>query len=116
MDIDIREQFLYNALVIDPAEVDIRRLRWNDWNRAHIGRDGHNATPDEVEYVVFSARSIMQTAKQGRVLVLGPTRAARLLAAVLDPEGNGVWYRVSARGASPKERDLYRRERARRTP
>lgn len=100
--------------MIDPKELDLQRLRWDAWNIAHIGRAGHTATPKEVGQVVFSDRSIMQTAKGGRILVLGPTRSRRMLAAVLDPEGSGVWYCVSARSASKKERALYQQEYPRR--
>ena len=102
--------------MIDPKEIDIRRLRWDPWNVAHIGRAGHEATPQEVEHVTFSERSIMQQIKGGRILVLGPTSSGRMLAAVPDPEEEGTWYCVSARTASRKERALYDQEQARRNP
>jgi hypothetical protein len=94
--------------MIDLEEIDIRRLRWDPWNVAHIGRAGHEATPQEVEHVNFSELSIMQQVKGGRILVLGPTSNERILAAVLDPEGEGTWYCARAHTASRKERALYR--------
>jgi uncharacterized DUF497 family protein len=100
--------------MIDPKDIDIHRMRWDAWNVAHIGREGHKATPQEVAQIVFSSKSIMQTAKGGRVLVLGPTSKRRMLVAVLDPEEPGVWYCVSARTASRKERALYQVEYPRR--
>jgi len=47
----------------------------------------------------------------GRLLIIGPTLAARVLAAVLKPEGDpGEYYVVTARPADRKERAVYRRE------
>ena len=102
--------------MIDPKEIDIHRLRWDPLNVGHIAREGHEVTPQEVEYITFSEESIMRYVRGGRILILGPTHNQRILAAVLDPEGEGVWYCVSARSASRKERELYHQERARRNP
>lgn len=82
---------------------------------AHIGRAGHNVTPQEVEEVIFSDQTLIKRSRNGRYLFLGPTGAGRILAAVLDPEGNGVWFCVSARSASQDERKLYRNEMDRRS-
>ncbi len=95
-------------------ELDVRSLRWNAWNIAHIGREGHEATPEEVEQVIYSNQSIAQLQYNERILVLGQTDTGRTLAAVIDPEGEGIWYCVSARSASRKERTLYQQELARR--
>jgi hypothetical protein len=54
-------------------DIEIRHLRWTPWNVAHIGRPGHDVTPEEVEYVVHSLRSLARMGKQGRLLILGPT-------------------------------------------
>lgn len=84
-------------------DADIRSLRWSPWNVQHIARPGHDATPAEVEEVAHSPRSLAQAGKYGRLLIIGPTHAGRMLVAVLDPELNGVWYCVSARTANTKK-------------
>lgn len=87
--------------------ISFRKLRWDEWNIAHIAR--HNVTPDEVEEVCHGD-PVIQTGKKGRKLVLGPTKANRIVLAVLDPEGKGKYYPVTARDASKKERKLYKQE------
>ena len=46
------------------------------------------------------------------MLVIGPTSAGRMLTVVIDPEGDGVYYPVTARPASRRERAVYAREKA----
>lgn len=100
--------------MIDMKSIDVHNLRWNAWNIAHIGREGHDATPEEVEHIVQSDLSIGKLQANGRIFVLGTTQSGRILAAVIDPEREGVWYCVSARTASRKERVFYQQELARR--
>ena len=65
--------------------------------------------------MAFSSRSLARMGKQGRLLILGPTEAGRILAVVLDPEPDGVWFCVSARTANEKsERSAYLQEYLRR--
>jgi uncharacterized DUF497 family protein len=84
----------------------IRRLRWDDWNIAHIAR--HRVTPEEVEQVCHG-HFVLLRGKKGRVIIVGPTHRRRLLAVVLEPEPEeeGVYYPVTARPAARKERRLY---------
>ena len=87
----------------------IRRLVWESWNVAHIAR--HEVVPDEVEEVCHG-NPVVQVGKSGRVLVFGPTRNGRMLTAILDPELDpGVYYPVTARPASRRERSVYVHER-----
>ncbi|MCC7353964.1 MAG: BrnT family toxin [Anaerolineae bacterium] len=83
----------------------IRRLIWDAWNIAHIAR--HDVTPDEVEEVC-QGRALTFTAHKGRILLIGTTAGARTLAIVLEPIRPDVYYIVTARPASRKERRLYR--------
>lgn len=46
---------------------------------------------------------------KGRVMVIGPTKAGRMLAVVLESEGEEAYYPVTARPASRKEHRLYQR-------
>ncbi len=44
------------------------------------------------------------------IYLIGLTRAGRTLAVVLDPEEDAVYYPVTARPASRRERRIYRQE------
>ena len=72
---------------------------------AHVAR--HEVTPAEVEEVCHGPY-IDGEANKGRIILIGPTSSGRMLAAILDPEPEpGVYYPVSARLASRKERRQY---------
>ena len=88
----------------------VRRLIWDPWNIGHIAR--HEVTPEEVEEVCHGD-PVVQVGKQGRSLVFGPTGSGRMLAVVMDPESEetGVYYPVTARPASRRERAIYAGER-----
>jgi uncharacterized DUF497 family protein len=87
---------------------DIRRLRWDDWNVGHIAR--HQVSPEEVEEV-WHSDYIIREAYGGRIVLIGPTSTGRTLAVVLDPEPEeGVYYPVTARPASRRERRQYQQE------
>src|ERR1017187_7759991 len=101
---------VYNRVMLDREKLNIQTLRWTTWNVEHIGRSGHEVTPEEVEEIVFGHRSIVGVAHTGRTMIIGPTKKGRMLVAVISPDGNGVWYCVSARTASAKERRTYREE------
>lgn len=82
----------------------IRRLIWDSWNIPHIAR--HEVMPEEVEATCHGPY-ITMTGYGGRILVLGPTLAGRMLVAVLEPVETGIYYPVTARPASRKERRYY---------
>lgn len=87
-----------------------RRLLFDAWNLEHIGR--HGVTQEEVEEVCHGT-PVVQAGKQGRSLVFGPTTAGRMLTVLLDPEpeaGNDVYYVVTARPASRRERAIWAQE------
>lgn len=66
--------------------------------------------------VVANPNAVVLMSYKDRPLFLGRTHTGRLLVVVLDPEGNGVYYPVSGRPASKKERELYQRLKGRTTP
>lgn len=84
----------------------VRRLIWDAWNIAHIAR--HKVVPEEVEEVCHGTPIVLQTYAD-RLLVIGPAAAGRMLSVVLDSEGrtNGVYYVVTARPASRRERRIF---------
>jgi len=81
--------------------VRVARLRWTLTNAVHIAR--HGVRISEVEEVVAGER-IVEPGRSGRYVLIGPTAAGRMLAVVLEPEGAGVFFPVTARPASRKER------------
>lgn len=84
----------------------VRRLNWDAWNVAHIAR--HGVIPDEAEEA-YHGDPYTDEGKKGRIRLVGPTRAGRMLAMILDPEEEeGVYYPVTARPASRRERELHR--------
>lgn len=87
----------------------IRRLIWDSLNVAHIAR--HKVNPEEVEEICH-IDPVVQRGKKGRSLVFGPTKSGRILTVVLDPEGEGIYYPVTARPASKRERAIYVQEKA----
>ncbi len=83
----------------------VRRLIWDPWNVVHIAR--HRVSPDEVEEVCHGEH-IRRRAYAGRVMLIGPTGAGRMLSVVLEPEDEPeVYYPVTARPASRRERHIY---------
>jgi uncharacterized DUF497 family protein len=89
-------------------EIRINTLIWEDWNVAHLAR--HDVTPVEVEQICQGSHIVRQ-GKKGRLLVIGLTKQGRMITAALDPEEKeGVYYPVTARPASKKERRLYQEE------
>ena len=85
----------------------VDRLIWDEWNVAHLAR--HRVTPDQVEEVC-AGDPVVQRGHSGRILVFGPLKSGKMIAVVLDPEGNGAYYPVTARPASRRERAIYQQE------
>lgn len=85
--------------------IEVKRLIWEGWNVNHIQR--HEVTPEEVEEVC-SGDCLVLDGHHGRLLLVGKTNGGRILAVVLDPEPEvGVYYPVTARPASRRDRRLY---------
>ena len=82
----------------------IHRLVWRPHNIAHIAR--HAVTAREVEEVCRGPFFAIAT-YAGRELVIGPTQEGRMLTVVLEPLEPGVYFPVTARPASRKERQRY---------
>jgi uncharacterized DUF497 family protein len=82
----------------------IRRLVWDPGNVAHVAR--HRVTWREVEEACLITPMFSQT-YMGRIRVIGPTHTGRMLTVILAPEIEDVYYPVTARPASRKERRRY---------
>jgi uncharacterized protein len=83
--------------------IHVQLLVWNEWNIEHIAR--HKVIPEEVEAVCQSAMVASET-YAGRIRVIGTTAAGRELTVILAPRGEDVYYPITARPASRKERRL----------
>ena len=83
----------------------VQRLLWDSWNVAHIAR--HDVTPDQVEEICHQDAVTSET-YGGRIRMIGQTRG-RILTGILAPQAEeGVYYVVTARTASKKERQRFR--------
>jgi uncharacterized DUF497 family protein len=87
--------------------LSIRRLIWDNWNVTHIAR--HEVSRAEVEQACHSDHIFFETYKS-RLILIGPTLSGRMLAVILEGEGDDIYYVVTARSADRKERRLYREE------
>jgi len=86
----------------------VRRLIWDSWNIAHIAR--HDVIPDEVEEVCHGAPVTSQT-DNGRIRVVGPTQARRMLTVIFAPtDQQGIYDPITARPADRKERRHYEQQ------
>jgi len=85
----------------------VANLIWDAWNVDHIGR--HGVTQVDVEQVCRREHVVLQTYAQ-RLLIVGTNDAGNMLTVVMNPKGDDIYYPVTARPASRKERRLYRGE------
>lgn len=85
----------------------IKRLLWNEWNVKHIAK--HAVIPEEVEEICSNSYSYSSDdARHGRFIITGITSKGRILAVIIEPtEQEDIYYPVSARDASRKERKAY---------
>lgn len=103
-------------------EIVVTRLVWEERNLVHSW-DRHRITQALVEEVCFGDPDNLHVSDtyEGRLLVTGPTRDGQLLAVVVsatherNPYGPGVYYVISARVASKRERNHYRAWKAEQT-
>lgn len=82
----------------------VKKLVWDAWNIAHIAR--HDVLPEEVEQVCTNRHITLKTYSH-RYLVAGHTDQGRVISVILTPKGSGVYYPITARSASRKERRIY---------
>lgn len=85
--------------------IAIDRLIWDSWNVAHIAR--HEVISVEVEEVCHGEPKVEEGYK-GHLQLVGPTNAERVLAIILEPIEPRLYYPITARDASRKERQRYR--------
>ena len=93
-------------MTLEEDRPEIERLVWDVWNTEHIAL--HAVTRGEVEEAI-AGDIVARATYKNRFLVLGPTRAGRMLAVVIGPVPGqpGAYYTFSARPASRSERRFY---------
>lgn len=77
---------------------------WDELNKGHIRK--HKVRQEEVEEVCRGVLKSQPTYGQ-RILVFGETKKKRKLTAVLAKKKAGIYYVVTARNASKKERGRF---------
>ena len=82
---------------------NIEELVWDEYNLAHIKK--HKVTKFEIEEACFKPICSFRSYQQ-RLIFVGETKDGRLLSLVLAEKSKGVYYLVTARDTSRKERKL----------
>ena len=86
----------------------IRDILWDDENVKHIRK--HGVDTDEVEQVAFGKYVARRERGENRYSLYGQTDEGRYLFIVVDHEGHGVYYVVTARDMDRRERQSYERK------
>ncbi|OGE34019.1 hypothetical protein A3C59_00700 [Candidatus Daviesbacteria bacterium RIFCSPHIGHO2_02_FULL_36_13] len=89
------------------TRIKIKKLVWDEWNIKHIEK--HNATVREAEEAVKNFITHIK-GKNGRYIAMGRS-GTRLMSLVVRRISAGVYYPVSVRDSSRKERkEIYEKE------
>lgn len=86
--------------------MNIKRLRWNEWNIEHIQR--HRISQDEVEEVCYSRHFAVKSGRS-KMALWGQTADGRYLLVILVVEEYGDFYPISARDMEEKEKRNYKK-------
>jgi uncharacterized DUF497 family protein len=87
--------------------IQVKKLIWDSWNIKHIAR--HNVTTEEVEAVCHGLALILRGKQKGRLLLTGSTEEKRMVSVVLESQGNGSYYPITAYDADSRDITLYNR-------
>lgn len=89
------------------TRIVIKKLVWDAYNLEHIKK--HNIAVDEAEEAVKNFIS-HKKGKKGRYLAIGKS-GSRLISLIVRRESVGVYYLVTARDSSKKERrEIYEKK------
>lgn len=81
--------------------IRVKELIWDEYNSAHIFK--HSVSSEEVEQICTKKITAYPTYNK-RYLVIGKTKKSRMLTIILAQKQPGIFYPVSARDTSRKER------------
>lgn len=86
------------------VKISVNQIIWDDWNINHIKK--HKLEPKEIKQALKSKTKSLKS-YNNRLLILGRTKAKRLLIIVLAPEKDKQYYLITTRDMSKKERRYY---------
>jgi len=89
--------------------VYVEDVIWDENNVEHLA--AHQVKPEEVEDVIWDDPWFERRRGRQRYYVYGQTSGGRYLFIVLDREYNSVFYVVTARDMTDREKEYYRRKR-----
>lgn len=97
---------------MEPAYIEVAQIVWDEINKEHIWSK-HRLSQDAVEQAIRSKTSIAIKLANGRILLIGMTEKGKLISVIISPKdvARTIWYPVTARVASRKERDLFNLDR-----
>ena len=81
--------------------IRVKELIWDEYNSSHISK--HSISISEVEQVC-SGKVIAQPSYSNRISVIGKTKKRLMINIVLAKKNKGVYYTITARDTSRKER------------
>ncbi len=84
------------------TKITITQLIWDEWNKEHIKK--HKVTIVEVEEAIQQVQA-HRKGYAGRVALIGRS-GKRILAILIAPQNNKLYYIVTVRDADRKERKL----------
>ncbi|MEK7497742.1 MAG: hypothetical protein AAB656_02375 [Patescibacteria group bacterium] len=84
--------------------IRVKSLVWDNWNREHIKK--HKVSVMEVEGLCRGTFK-QQPSYGQKVMIFGITKTGRRLTIVLSRKRPGVYYPVTARDTSKKERRMF---------
>lgn len=85
----------------------VRKLIWDSWNVQHIAR--HKITPEEVEKVCHNEPLVLRGQQKNRLVLIGQTEEALLITIILEANGRGKYYPITAYPADIHDITLYKR-------
>ena len=89
--------------------IRIRKLVWDTWNIKHIAR--HDISPEDIEWLLTCARPrpCFERSRSEKLAVWGRDEHGRFLLLILANRGKCVYYPVTARTMTEREKRRYQR-------
>ncbi len=84
----------------------VRKLIWDTWNIHHIAK--HHILPDEIEEICHGSPLILQGQQKKRLVLIGLTDEQSILTVVLESQGHGVYYPITAYPSDSHDITLYK--------
>jgi len=88
--------------------VRVRKLLWDDWNIAHIAR--RQITPEDIDWLLagMDPGPRFDKGRTGTLAAWGKDKRDRYLLLILAERSTGVYYPVTARPMTTREKSRYK--------